>query len=281
MNYDFDTKAKNHYIVDKNNNIPYSFENLFAEKDNEMEQRLCYKDNNITLWGLLNINNNNKSIVVICHARYSSKNSNATTRIAEELNKNKINNFRFDFVACGESSGNYQDYTISNMISNLHASLDMLKSKYNFENFILIGCSMGARIVSLVDYKKYNIEKLVLWYGALNYKNKFLNLPSKKEKMAKRQGYVEIENNNKLSYEFFKDERKYNAYKRLLTWDIEKLFIHGDNDSYVNVNNSINISKKCKNSKLVIIKNGNHGFHNDKCMKEALDYTINFIKKGL
>lgn len=56
------------------------------------------------------------------------------------------------------------------MLSNLHTTLSLLKEKYNFKNFILIGCSLGARIVSLVDYKRFNIVKLVLWYGALNYK---------------------------------------------------------------------------------------------------------------
>ena len=116
-----------------------------------MEKQVIYNDNNLILQGLLNINNNdNKSIAVICHARYSSKDSKPTTKIAEELNKNKINNFRFDFVSCGKSSGNYKDYTITNMLSNLHTTLSMLKERYNFENFILIGCSLGARIISLV-----------------------------------------------------------------------------------------------------------------------------------
>ena len=146
-----------------------------------MEKEITYKDNNITLKGLLNINNSdNKTIAVICHARYSSKNSRPTTKIAEKLNENGINNFRFDFIACGESSGDYKDYTITNMLSNLHATLSMLKEKYNFENFILIGCSLGARIISLVDYNKFNIKKLVLWYGALNYKKGLFHLKKKK-----------------------------------------------------------------------------------------------------
>lgn len=242
-----------------------------------MEKEVTYKDNNITLKGLLNINNSdNKAIAVICHARYSNKNSRPTIKMAEKLNENNINNFRFDFVACGAASGDFKDYTITNMLSNLHTTLSMLKERYNFENFILIGCSLGARIVSLVDYKKFNITKLVLWYGALNYKKSIL--PSEKEKIAKKQGYYEIENGNKLSYEYFIDEKKYNAFKKLKSWNIDKLFIHGDKDPFVSVNSSIKISEKSPNSKLVIIKNGNHGFHNDKNMEEALKETIKFLK---
>ncbi len=143
--------------------------------------------------------------------------------------------------------------------------------KYNYKNFILIGCSLGTRIISLVDYKKFNIIKLVLWYGALNYKVRLL--PSKKEKIAKKQGYYKIENDNKLSYEYFKDEKRYNAFKKLKYWHIAKIFIHGDKDQFVNVNSSIIISKKTPNNKLVIIKDGNHVFHNEECLKEALKET--------
>ena len=241
-----------------------------------MEKEVTYKDNNIILRGILNINNSdNKTIAVICHARYSSKNSRPTVKIAEKLNENNINNFRFDFVACGESSGDYKDYTITNMLSNIHTTLSMLKEKYNFENFILIGCSLGARIVSLVDYKRFNIVKLVLWYGAFNYKTSIL--PSKKEKIAKKQGYYEIEKDKKLSYEYFSDEKKYNAVNKLKSWNIDKIFIHGDKDQFVKVNSSVKISKKSPNSRLVIIRNGNHGFHNDENMEKALKETINFL----
>ena len=76
-----------------------------------MEKQITYNDNNITLSGLLNINNSDNTIAIICHARYSNKNSKPTTAIAKKLNENNINNLRFDFVACGESSGDYTDYT--------------------------------------------------------------------------------------------------------------------------------------------------------------------------
>ena len=45
----------------------------------------------------------------------------------------------------------------------------------------------------------------------------------------------------------------------------------------IKINLVMNISKKSPNSKLVIIKNGDHGFHNDKCMEEALKETISFL----
>ena len=241
-----------------------------------MDKKLFYISNNEKLCGILNKVNNSEKLVVICHARTSSKDSRPTTLLAESLSKNKINNFRFDFISCGESSGNIEEYSVTNMIHNLNDTLSEMK-KYGFETFILIGCSMGARIVSLVNHNQFKIEKIILWYGALDYYRKPFNLPSNKEKIAKKQGYYEIEKGIKLSYNYFVDERKYYAYKELYKWNVKKLFIHGTNDPYVNYKSSVKVCSKCNNSKLILIKNGDHGFHNQSDMDLAIKETINFI----
>lgn len=244
-----------------------------------MEEKIYYQSNKVKLCGILNKVNDDKEIVVICHARTSSKNSRPTTLLGQYLTKNYINNFRFDFIGCGESEGTMSDYTVTNMINNLNDTLSMLKEKYGYEKFILIGCSMGARIVSLVDYKKFNIIKIILWYGAFDYGRGLFNLPSKKEKIAKKNGFYSVENNWKFSYEYFLDERKYRAYKRLYKWDVPKLFVHGTKDPYVHFKSTIKISNKCFNSELLLIDAGDHGFHNEKHMALALNKTISYIKE--
>ncbi len=243
-----------------------------------MNKKLFYFSHKIKLCGILNKVNDNKELVIICHARTSSKDSRPTTLLAEALSKNNINNFRFDFIACGESQGNICDYSVTNMVDNLNDTLKEMKNNYGFQTFILIGCSMGARIVSLANYNQFNIKKIVLWYGALDYFRKIFNRPSTKEKIAKKQGYYEIEKGVRLSYNYFVDERKYFAYKNLYKWNVPKLFIHGTNDPYVNYKSSVKVSKKCKNSKLILVKDGDHGFHNEDDMKLALQETINFIQ---
>lgn len=243
-----------------------------------MEKKVIYKDGHLNLYGLININDErSKTIAVICHARNSSKSSKPTTRIAEALNNKLINNFRFDFISCGESDGGYWDYTISKMIKNLHTTLDMLHDDYGFEEFILIGCSLGGRLISLVDHKKYKIKKLVLWYPALGNRS-ILNLPGKKERIAKKKGTYPIEKGRLLTYEYFKDERKYRAYRKLYHWDIPKLFVQGDSDQYVSMKENQEICSKCPNSEMIIIEDGDHGFHKEKCMVEALKKTVDFIR---
>lgn len=243
-----------------------------------MEEKFCYSTFcDKKLCGILNLINQNKEIVVICHARASSKDSRPTTMLAEHLTKEEINNFRFDFISCGESEGDYKDYTVSNMLLNLKDTLNLLKEK-GFEKFILIGCSMGGRIISLICEKEFDIEKLIFWYPALDYGRGIFNIPSKKEKIAKKLGFYQIEKGCKLSYKYFVDERKYRAYRNLYKKDCKKLFIHGMNDPYVSYVSSKKISSKCKNSKLILLKNADHGFHNDEHMQKALEETINFIK---
>lgn len=242
-----------------------------------MEQKLTYKSNNQNLVGILNRVNDNDEIVVICHARTSSKDSRPTTKLANSMSDIGLNNFRFDFVACGESDGTNNDYNVTNMVKNLNDTLDYLK-RQGYKRFILIGCSMGARIVSLVDHDKFNIEKIILWYGALDYGRGLFNLPGKREKIAKKQGYFEGEHGWKFPYEYFTDERKYKAYKNLYNWNVPKLFVHGTSDPYVDFNSSIKVSNKALNSKLVLIKDGDHGFHNEENMNTALDETVKFIK---
>lgn len=242
-----------------------------------MRKKLLYNTSiNKKLCGILSVSNVSKEVVVICHARYSSKDSRVTFLISEYLTDNNVNNFRFDFVSCGESEGNYMDYTITSMINNLHDTLDILNNNYGFTSFILIGCSLGGRIVSLVDKEKYDIKKIILWYPALNYK-RFRKIPSKDEKLAKKIGYTIIEHNNKLSYDYYLDNKKYNVFKNLKKIDIPILFIHGKSDSFVSFKCSRSICKRCNNSKLVLIDNGDHGFHDEICMNKALKETLKFI----
>ena len=242
-----------------------------------MEKKVFYESNNLKICGLLNINDtNNKTMIVICHARASQKNATVPFNVAQELNKYKINNFRFDGVSCGESEGDYKNYTVSNLVTNLNATLAMLQNNYGFSNFILIGHSLGGRIISLVDRKKFNILKLIFIAPALDYQVNYL--VGKKEKIAKKQGYYLGEKNTKFSYEYFVDERKHKVFKILKKWDIPKLFIHGKKDPFVNYECSIKINKKCKNSNLVLIDNGDHSFHDEISMQELLQFVISYIK---
>ena len=94
---------------------------------NIINKKIYYISNGFRICGILNKVNDSDEIIVICHARGSSKDSRATTHLSDALTNEKINNFRFDFVSCGESEGDYTDYYVTNMINNLNDSLKEMK----------------------------------------------------------------------------------------------------------------------------------------------------------
>lgn len=59
--------------------------------------------------------------------------------------------------------------TISKEIEDLEETIKMLKTK-GYNEFILLGASFGAGIISLLLHEKYpEIKGLIFWYGALEY----------------------------------------------------------------------------------------------------------------
>ena len=55
------------------------------------------------------------------------------------------------------------------------------------------------------------------------------------------------------------------------------MFIHGTDDPYVSYKSSVDINKKCKNSKIILIDEADHGFHNEAHIIKTLEETIKFI----
>lgn len=250
-----------------------------------MEEKIYYNNSyGFKLCGILNKVNDSDTIVVLCHANGSSKSSRPTSLLSNNLTKNKINNFRFDFIACGESEGKYDDYSVTNMIKDLNDTLNML-TNLGYKNFVLFGASMGGKIVSLVD-KKYNIIKLILWYPALDYNNFFEKIikkikVSKEEKIAVKNKYFSrYDGGFKLSYNYYLDLKKYEAYKELKKFNCPIFFVHGLKDPYISYKKTIKVSNLCNNSQVKLIEDGDHGFHgNTNILNDAIKYTIKFIKE--
>lgn len=79
-----------------------------------------------------------------------------------------------------------------------------------------------------------------------------------------------------------------NEIKRLKPWialqkmKILMLFVHGNKDTYISVNDSIRYSALMKNAKLEIIEGSEHGFHdNPKHAEQADNATIKFFLENL
>lgn len=251
-----------------------------------MEEKIIYKSEKFDLCGLLSKRNESDLIVVLCHGYLGNKNETGLfDMLTTQLQNNNLNSFRFDFRSHGESSGKDIDINITDEIKDLENTLDMLKNN-GFNKFILIGSSFGGCIVSLINHKKYNILNMIIWHGAIDFdKIKKADFTEENMQVAKRDGYYikyskHNNNNRRISYKLFEDFTKYKPYLKLMKLDLPILFIHGTKDSLVNVDSSINTHKMCKNSKLIIIEDGQHLFTESQDNRNyVINETIDYIKK--
>lgn len=254
-----------------------------------MEEKIFYNStSNIKLCGLLNCVKDCENVVIMCHGIRGNKDERQSFKVlAEHLYNKNISTFRFDFRAHGESSGKDTEMTIKGEIEDLESTIHMLKQK-GYKNFILLGASFGASIVSLLDYSKYtNVKGLVLWYGALDYKVITDNSLFSKEnyELARKCGYFTTKSQStgkefKFGLELFKEVNSTIPYEYLIKNDIPKLFVHGNVDKTVPSELSEKVSNMCNNSELVLIEDGDHTFNNsNKALEEAISSTMVFVEK--
>lgn len=253
-----------------------------------MEEKLYYNSSdNVKLCGLLSKVNDNNKIIIMCHGIRANKNEiNSFIVLTEKLQNLNYNSFRFDFRGHGESTGNDYEMTVTKEIEDLEYTIDML-SKKGFDEFILLGASFGASIISLLDYTKYsNVKGLICWYGALDYKviNDNSLFSKENQKVAEKDGYYTSVSKRtgkkfKLGLPLFKEVNNIIPYKNLTKINLPILFVHGKEDKLVPYELSAQVSSMCKNSNLELINNGEHSFINsEKALKEAIEKTVTFIK---
>ena len=251
-------------------------EMIFYENSNK--QKLC---------GILNKANESDKIVIMCHGIRGNKDEcGAFVNLADKLLNAGYSSFRFDFNGHGESEGKDLDMTITKEIYDLDCTVKMLEQK-GYKEFVLLGGSFGAGIVSLFPFENHkNIKALVLWYGCLDYDYaRFGNLfTDENMKQAEKDGYYVSRSMNtgkefKFGLELFKETHKYKPYENLEKCDLPKLFVHGDKDSVLPYELSEKFSKQCNNSIFKLIKNGEHTFMNsNETINKAIKVTIEIIK---
>ena len=100
-------------------------------------------------------------LVIHCHGYGSNKNSETATALQQELARNKISSFAFDFSDTGESEGKTSDLTVSAGIDDLKSAIGYLKN-LGFQNFALSGSSFGGSVALNYAVGDQSIRALAL-----------------------------------------------------------------------------------------------------------------------
>ncbi|MFA5778131.1 MAG: alpha/beta hydrolase [Candidatus Paceibacterota bacterium] len=226
----------------------------------------------------------------------------------EKIFENKYNILTFDIRGHGKSkkAPNYSDYEIKNFAKDLHDLVSFLK----ISKFILISHSF-ASLIALEYIKLFgeNVSANILLSPIVglnkNFSAKIIRLILKLSKIFRlfpfnpKPGhhidYTKYPNTTDWNMKrIFTDSQnttlRVHLYclKQSLAFEqeyflgkiqIPTLVVHGTKDTMAPVKNSIVLSKKIKNSELVLIPNTNHFFVLNN-IKETAKIIESFIKKN-
>jgi dipeptidyl aminopeptidase/acylaminoacyl peptidase len=175
---------------------------------------------------------------------------------------------RFDFRGCGESEGNKDYITVSQRIIDLGSAIDFIRSLPGMgEKVGLVGSSLGGYLSLIQASKDPRVKAIVIWATPL-----FLDdLGSKKQ----------CEDYPIPGKAFFEDLPRHRL-SSLLPKISTCLVIHGDEDELVPIDQAWEIFHGLGIPKEIhIIEGADHRFTNPIHRKEALDLSVEWLKKYL
>ena len=216
-------------------------------------------------------------------------------RLSDELFKNRVSSFRFDFSGCGLSDGNFKDTTVKKMADELFLAVKALnenKRKVSIAAHSLAGCVLAVFFKKHPDilFEKiiliapaFNQKELLRFYFAVSKvkridKNIEINWKNYKEYFSEEEfleSYKNKERMSKANYfplAYF-EENKEKDYSNYFSGNEENiLHIHGDKDNTV-PKESLNV--KFKNT--FVVKGGDHDLERPTMQEQWLGRVIDFL----
>ena len=196
------------------------------------------------------INECGNHFIICCHGLYSNKDSMKYVEMAELACKNGLSCVRFDFRGCGESTGKFEEATLSNRLKDLDEVVKYVKKNYN-ASISLFGSSFGGMVAIAYAYKN-KIKPLVI-----------MSTPHKIEGIEKN---------------FVEDARKYDLLEMVKTLS-HILIIHGRKDEIVPLSHAEKIYEIAKQPKKILLFEADHSFSSNNERRKALEEAVAWIKK--
>lgn len=246
-----------------------------------MEQVSILNKRGSALSGILHKCDHNK-IIILVHGYGGDKSENGLFDLtAGELFSEKFSVLQFDFRGCGESDNSFlrMDY----LLDDLNCVINYVKTK-KFRKVGLLGYSLGG-LLSIKALSE-NVNSLVLWSPLTNS----INL---KKRYSICQ-WNELEKNGFLVLEKFKKNRSQIVVHKSLVEELNNinqkellhnvktptLFVHGEKDDIISVDESKNaVDMIQNNSKLIIVEGENHYLKNK--ISVFIKHSLDWFKRTL
>ncbi|MDC0192367.1 alpha/beta hydrolase [Alphaproteobacteria bacterium] len=215
--------------------------------------------------------------IVFIHGLNSNMEGKKAIFIEKYAKRNKLSFIRFDCRGHGKSSGNFEDFTISDWKKDLFDIIDNLTKGPQ----ILIGSSMGGWLMLLtVKSKKRKISGLIGLASAADFGTDLFNSLSVKNKQdIKTKGITKYTYKGFAYYltkEFFIHCKKNKILNKKIHFNKPVILIHGNKDNIVKDTMPIKIMKKIsgQNVQIKFLKSSDHSLSSSadlKNIKNSLD----------
>ena len=199
--------------------------------------------------------------IVFIHGLNSDMEGKKAIFIEKYAKKNKLSFIRFDCRGHGKSSGNFEDFTISDWKKDLFDIIDNLTKGPQ----ILIGSSMGGWLMLLAaKSKKRKVSALIGLAAAADFgKDLFNSLNIKNKQDIKTKGITKYTYKGFAYYltkEFFIHCTKNKILNKKIRFNKPVILIHGNKDNIVKDTMPIKIMKKLssKNVQIKFLKSSDH-----------------------
>ena len=199
--------------------------------------------------------------IVFIHGLNSDMEGKKAIFVEKYAKKNKLSFIRFDCRGHGKSSGNFEDFTISDWKKDLFDIIDNLTKGPQ----ILIGSSMGGWLMLLAaKSKKRKVSALIGLAAAADFgKDLFNSLSIKNKQDIKTKGITKYTYKGFAYYltkEFFIHCTKNKILNKKINFKKPVILIHGNKDNIVKDTMPIKIMKKLssKNVQIKFLKSSDH-----------------------
>lgn len=255
-----------------------------------MEKQILIPVGDHSIYGVLHLpqhlSNEKLPTIVICHGFISNKvgQHRIFVKTAREFCKAGFAVIRFDYIGCGESTGEHENITLVNQIEETITVLDFLASypHIDSDNFILLGHSFGGCVAANVAGVDKRVRSLILWSPVANPLEDIVGIVGKQIYQQGLAGQAVHYQGFKLGKNFFLSLSQMPPLQTITEFSGNVLIMHGSDDVETPLINASlyhhALSKRIAGKlSIEIIEGADHTYSSPMWEKATIDASLEWL----